>query len=92
MLYISREVCQYAYHDEEEYDKLVVYFTTELDRLKIKFNSRGLFNSGMQSQKESTNYDVGDPPQVHSKGCGPSPNPEGGRAWRAQTCRNCGSS
>lgn len=92
LLHISREVCQYAYHDEEEYDKLVVYFTTELDRLKTKFNSGGPFNSGMQSQKESTNYDVEDPPQVRSKGCGPSSNPEDGRARRAQTCHNCGSS
>ena len=36
---VSRQVCEAAYHDEDEYDKMLHFLSNEVRRLKSKNNS-----------------------------------------------------
>ena len=51
----SREVCEVAYRDQEEYDKMLHFLSNEHRRLKSKKNKQPCFNENHNQQDD--NYD-----------------------------------
>lgn len=91
LVHLSKELCDLAHRDIQDYNELVDYLTSEVTRLGLKYahvaeqaQQAEPANNGQHSHVES----IQDPPIVRTKGCGKSN--AAGRQRRTQTCGNCG--
>ncbi|KAL2963237.1 hypothetical protein AAZX31_17G189700 [Glycine max] len=91
---VSRQVCEAAYYDEDEYDKMLCFLSNEVKRLKSKKNSEPCIDDNdEQADQQGHNYDgILDPVVVRTKGCGQVGVNESGKQRRIQKCGQCGGS
>ncbi|KAG5088270.1 hypothetical protein JHK86_000882 [Glycine max] len=91
LVQVSREVCEVAYCDKEEYDKMLHFLSNELRRLKSKKNSQPCFDENDDQQGDNCDG-ILDPVVVRTKGCGQVGIDESGKRRRIQKCGQCGGS
>ncbi|KAH1198947.1 Protein FAR1-RELATED SEQUENCE 5 [Glycine max] len=94
LVQVSREVCEAAYFDEDEYDKMLHFLSNEVRRLKSNKNSEPCIDDNdEQANQQGHNYDgILDPIVVRTKGCGQVGVDESGKRRRIQKCGQCGGS
>ncbi|KAH1265279.1 hypothetical protein GmHk_01G001013 [Glycine max] len=91
LVQVSREVCEVAYCDKEEYDKMLHFLSNELRRLKSKKNSQPCFDENDDQQGDNCDG-ILDPVVVRTKGCRQVGIDESGKRRRIQKCGQCGGS
>ncbi|KAG5016806.1 hypothetical protein JHK82_022454 [Glycine max] len=65
---IHKEICEAAYRDQKEYDKMLHFLSNELRRIKSKKNKQPCLNENDNQQAD--NYDsILDLVVVRTKGC-----------------------
>ncbi|RZC08726.1 Protein FAR1-RELATED SEQUENCE 5 [Glycine soja] len=80
---VGRQVCEDAYRDEDEYEKMLHFLPNEVRRLKSKNNSEPCIDDNdEQADQQGDNYD----------GCGQVGVDESGKQRRIQKCGQCGGS
>ncbi|KHN14472.1 hypothetical protein glysoja_029734 [Glycine soja] len=84
LVQVSREICEAAYRDQKEYDKMLHFLSNELRRIKSKKNKQPYFNANDNQQAD--NYDgILDPIVVRTKGCRQVRIDESGKRRRIQS-------
>ncbi|KAG5022991.1 hypothetical protein JHK85_019333 [Glycine max] len=91
LVQVSREVCEAAYYDEDEYEKILHFLSNEVRRLKSNKNSEPSIDDN--DEQQGHNYDdILYPVVVQTKGCGQVGIDESGKRRRIQKYGQCGGS
>lgn len=87
LLQLSRQLCDLASRDDEDCQHVVDLVTSELSRLKMKYNGEG---AAGHTEPEIASEILHDLPTVRSKGCGAAGTSGSQRGRRTQRCGSCG--
>lgn len=85
LVYLLRQVCQYSYRDEEDYNHMVQIMTAELSQLKVKHGFASSPNVTIP-ESENAKFHVEDPLIMRTKGCNHSSIIVHGRHKRVKIC------
>jgi hypothetical protein len=87
---MSKDVAEMAYHDLDDYNRVVDVLDAELNRLKAKQQTHHTnATTGLNTCSGSMDVNVLDPAQFRTKGCGSNPTPTPGKRRRPPTCCDC---